>query len=365
VTRSLMFNPGPTNVHDEVRRCLLETDVNHRDPRFRDVLAQVRTGVVDLLELDDTHVCIPFAASGTGANEAVLAAVRGPLIVLVCGHYSCRLADIGERLGLVVERLTFDRWQGIDCDVLRRALEQSPPGATVCLVHHETTTGMLAPLERICALSRRHGATLAVDGISSLFGHRPASWSADVDYYTVTSNKCLESVPGLAFVVARRSLLEPPTTVSRSYYFDLRRQWLEMTSRGEPPFTQSYGCYLAAATALRRLDEETVAGRHARYSRLRDRLADGLATLGFEAIRLAGEQATWLQLYRPPPWFDYADMRSRLAERGINVYTDAATLQDGLVAFATLGAIEAQHVDALVEAIAGEAPVRRPSEACT
>ena len=353
----LLFNPGPTNVHDDVRRCLLAADVNHRDREFADVLALVRQGITQQMGLSASHDCIPFVASGTGANEAVIGSIHGTLAVLISGHYSARLADIGERLGRAVIRITSDPFAGVDCDALERSLAQSGEGTHVCVVHHETTTGILAPLDRIAAIAGRHGARLIVDGISSIFGHPREDCAPEIDYYTVTANKCLESVPGLSFVIARRSLLGSLPSRPSGYYFDLGRQWRDMEETGAPSFTQGYGNYLAAAAALRRLRAETVAGRSARYARLRDRLATGLASLGIEPVYPCGRRATWLHLSRRPLALDYGLLRSRLSQQGITIYTDARTLGQGHLYFATMGAIDDDDVDTLVNAIRQELPV--------
>lgn len=355
----LLFNPGPTNVHEEVRQCLLASDVNHRDRQFADVLAVVRDGITQQMGLSSTHVCVPFVASGTGANEAVLGSIQGTLAVLVSGHYSCRLADIGERLGLSVLRITSDPFAGVDCEALERSLARSAEGTHVCVVHHETTTGILAPLDRIAEIGKRYGARLIVDGISSIFGHPREEWAPDVDYYTVTANKCLESVPGLSFVIARRSILSDRRVRSSSYYFDLALQWRNMEERGAPSFTQGYGNYLAAAAALRRLGAETVAGRSARYDRLRHRLAEGLASIGIEPVYPRARRATWLQLFHRPAGLDYGLLQSRLSRQGITIYTDSLTLEKGFMYFATMGAIDEDDVDTLVNAIRDELPVCR------
>lgn len=82
----LLFNSGPTNVHDEVRQCLLAPNVNHRNREFADVLVLVRQGITQQMGLTGSHDCIPFVASGTGANEAVIGSVEGTQAVLVSGH---------------------------------------------------------------------------------------------------------------------------------------------------------------------------------------------------------------------------------------------------------------------------------------
>ena len=355
--RELMLNPGPTNVHDDVRQALLSPCKNHRDASFASVLKSVRQGITNAMEVSRTHTCIPFVASGTGANEAVLANVGGPIAVLVNGRYSERLARIAEALGMFVVRIVCDSLEEVNLDVVNARLAAHDDLTHLCVVHHETTTGTVLPLTEISRITETRGIGLIVDGITSIFGQDLGRSRGRIDYFTVTANKCLESVPGLSFVVARRSLLDHPGPQPRSYYFDLRRQYESMETLGAPAFTQSYAAFRAAELALQRLARETVAGRIARYKRLRVLLQKGLAALGIFAYPLPAErQSSWLQLYLKPPALNFINLHDRLLRRGISIYTDEETLSKGHMYFATMGAIDDDDVRNVVEAITEEHP---------
>lgn len=360
--RTLMLNPGPTNVHEDVRRALLAPDKNHRSAAFADTLKKVRNKIVQLLGLEATHTVIPLVASGTGANEAMLSRVAGPVIVPVAGRYSNRLADLAEHCGLKVIRVSCDPLHGVDIDILETAVRDHPEITHICLVHHETTTGVIVSLNAVVAISERYGVGIIADGISSVFGQELGSKAQALDYITLTSNKCLEAVPGLSFVIARRSLMEAATSTSHSYYLDLRRQWWHMETKNAPINTHGYAYYRAVEVALERLRAESVAGRCSRYRSLRDRLKIGMTSLSFTPLDAPpGLQANWLQLYRMPVGFDFTASQSRLADRGISIYTDDETLVQGNMYLATMGAIDASDVDRFLDELQADLSALRPT----
>lgn len=349
--RRLLFNPGPVSVAEDVRQALLAPDMNHREPVFVDVLRRVRDGLTELLGGLHDFTCVPVVASGTGANEAVIALLPDPILVLVAGRYSERLALISERLGLRTRRLAFEPLRGIDIQRVAEALDAGERFRSLCFVHHETTTSVLAPMREICALARSRGVINLVDAVSSVFGHEIDIEADSVDFITLTANKGLEGLPGLTFVVARRKLLVAAAP-SRSFYFDLHQQWNRMEQEGKPPFTHPAPLYFSTARAIERLRAETVAGRAARYRGNRLHLRDRLAAIGIPPYPLAAELCSnSLLLTHCPRDFAFDRVRDALGEQGIVIYTDQKTLDDGLMFFSTMGQVDRAEIDRLVRTI--------------
>jgi 2-aminoethylphosphonate-pyruvate transaminase len=137
------------------------------------VLSSMNDDLVRILGGRGTHECGPFVSSGTGANEAILNAVDGPLLVLVAEPYSQRIAAIAGRAGRPASRhtLEFPPLDGVDIETVARALAARPEVSHLFVAHHETTTGVLAPLHELGELCAARQLLLAVDGISSVGGH--------------------------------------------------------------------------------------------------------------------------------------------------------------------------------------------------
>ena len=346
----LLFNPGPTNVHAEVKAAMAGSDYNHRDPTFTSALTDVCRRLCEVSG-GSAHVGVPFAASGTGANEAAIGGLAGPLLVLNAGRYSERLLEIARRLGKDTSELLFDPFEGIEVPRVRAVLKQRCFKALV-YAHHETSVGLLAPMAELNRMAHEHGAVTMVDTISSLGGHDIELERDEVDICTVTSNKCLESVPGLSFVIARRSMVNALNHTG-SLYLNVSEQWARLQADGMPQFTFNPQLVFALSTALDRLHSEGgVEGRVQRYRRLKAKLRKGLQSMGFD-IDYSREnlEANILQCARPPKGFDYRRVRDEMYLRNISIYTDERALARGLVFFATMGAINEAEIAQMLEAL--------------
>lgn len=352
-SRRVLFNPGPTNVNEQVRHALSAApDMNHRELEFSDMLGRVLDGMTALASRSGAFDCVPFVASGTGANEAVVGTVRGKLLTLNSGRYGHRLTEIARRLGVECRELTFDPLLGIDVDGVRAALADDPTITHVAFAHHETTTSLLVHLADLCKLCRAYGKITIVDAVSSLFGHDIDLDRDGVDFCTVSANKCLEGVPGLAFVLARRDRLAELEGRSRCYYFDLHEQWRRTATQRVPPYTMPLYQLSAVDVALERLRVEGVLQRAKRYRALKDRLREGLLRLGLSTGNIDDARTSnVLQLIARPSGVQYPALHRFLKDRGYTIYTDELTLGLGYLYFATMGDLPPKAVDGLVSAV--------------
>jgi 2-aminoethylphosphonate-pyruvate transaminase len=349
-TRSLLLSPGPTNVHDDVRRALLEPDTCHRETAFLDVLERLDTNLVDVLGGCDTHAAIPFVASGSGANEAVISSIRGRLLVLVAGPYSERLIAMAECVGIEVTALRFDPMLGVDIQRVEEAVAQDDRITHLFVVHCETTTGVVAPVHELGRLCQEHEILLAVDGISTV-GAQPLHLQRDgIAFCVVSANKGLESVPGLSFVLARLDVLAALDGVSRSYYFDLHAQWRSLRDARQTRFTMATQLVHAAAAAVDRLRDEGYDQRVARYRRLRARLVEGLVARGLTVVPIPADRVSNLYvLLEQPGSISYAELHDALLDQGVTIYTDVSTVARGRLTLATMGAIDEADIDHFLE----------------
>lgn len=347
--RPLLFNPGPTNVAREVRRALGAGDFCHREPEFFSVLKRVNERIVRILHGEGTHSAVLFVASGTGANEAMLNGLKGRALLLDNGKYAQRLGDILDRYKIAYERIVVKSKLPIDCDAVERRLQDDGRFSHLVIVHHETTSGALAPVSRLGQVAKRSGVQLLVDAVSSLGGHSLDLQADNVAFCTVSANKCLESFPGVSLVIGRTTELSKLKGRARSYYFDLHRQW-EKTKNGETPFTPAVQLVMALDTALERLEEEGYDRRVLRYQRLARRMREGLSRLGLELELLPpDQQSNILTTLKMPPGFDYWALHDELKKRGITIYSDANVLAAGRWRVATLGSITEEDVDWFLE----------------
>ena len=167
----VLLNPGPAVVSDRVHRAVGGPDLCHREPEYSDILERVRRKLLGVAGVPDDWAMIMLAGSGTAALEGMTgAAVRPGKKLLVCknGIYGERVETIARRLGVPVVLVESIDTEPIDPAQVAAALEANPDVDAVAVIHHETTTGLLNPVQAIAAEAKSRGVLVLVDAISSL-----------------------------------------------------------------------------------------------------------------------------------------------------------------------------------------------------
>jgi 2-aminoethylphosphonate-pyruvate transaminase len=319
----LLFTPGPLTTSRGVKLALLR-DVGSRDGEFIAVVARVRESLLRLagVSKETGYEAVLVQGSGTFGVEATLGTAvpaDGRLLVLANGAYGERMGEIARRLGIPheVHRTREDHPVELPPEeFLERATH-------VAVVHCETTSGILNPVAEVGTVVRRHGKALIVDAMSS-FGALPLDFQdAGVDFLVASANKCLEGVPGVAFVIAERGALVSAEGRARSVSLDLVSQWRGLEANGQFRFTPPTQVVLALDRAIQELDEEGgPPARLARYTRNHRTLVGGMRDLGFETYLPPEFQAPIITSFRYPrdPRFRFEDFYSRLGREGMAIY---------------------------------------------
>jgi len=331
----LLFTPGPLTTSLSVKEAMLH-DAGSWDIEFNSVVAEVRDKLLGLTGLGRAAgwEAVLLQGSGSFGVEAVFQTCvppSGKVAVFVNGAY-------GER---IVQMLKFAR---IDHAVLASA-EDVPASAValeqlltedsaithVAIVHCETTTGILNPLEEIGRITRKHGKLFVVDAMSS-FGAVPIHFErCCVDFLISSANKCIEGVPGFSFILCRRALLSACEGYARSLSLDLLGQLKGFDKNGQFRYTPPTHTILAFNQALRELEEE--GGTKAREQRYRENhkiLMSGMEQLGFRPFLPAEVQSWIITAFRTPvdPAFSFQAFYRELSKRGFIIYPGKLTKVD-------------------------------------
>src|SRR5688572_23325189 len=222
MTDPLLFTPGPLTTSASVKAAM-QRDLGSRSAEFIELVARIRAGLLEIagVSQEKGYEAVLMQGSGTFAIEAVLTSVIPPdgrLLVLANGAYGERMLQISERLKIAT---TIHRWpenESPDPDNVRQLLTADPLPTHVAIVHLETTTGILNPIDELAQIAHEHACRFIVDAMSS-FGGVPIDLAAlSADYLVSSANKCLESVPGFSYVLARREALAETLGYARSRY---------------------------------------------------------------------------------------------------------------------------------------------------
>jgi 2-aminoethylphosphonate-pyruvate transaminase len=354
--KKLLFTPGPLTTSESVKQSMLR-DLGSRDREFLSVVSHIRRRLLELGHVvDGSYESVLMQGSGTFAVEAVLSSViprSGKLLVAINGAYGHRMAKIAKVLGISCEAIVFDEATPVLTKRVRAALAEDPAITHVGTIHCETSTGILNPVPELGRIVSEMGRVFIVDAMSS-FGGIAIDLAADkIDFLISSANKCIQGVPGFAFVLARRDLLEAAEGCARSVSLDLLAQWKGLESDGQFRFTPPTHALLAFSQALEELEAEGgVEGRAARYAANHKALMDGMTQLCFDAYLAPEHRSHIITSFRFPAHscFEFSAFYDRLSELGFVIYpgkiSDANCFRIG-----TIGHIFPQDIQALVAAI--------------
>ena len=353
--REILLNPGPVTLTERVRRALMRPDQCHREQEFAELTLAIKRRIEGVYDARPAHhAAVLLSGSGTCAVEAMVASLvprDGRALVAANGVYGERIAAMLNAHGKAHDVVRAEWLDGIDVGGVRAAL-QATRYAAVIAVHHETTTGRLNQLEEVGALCREAGTPLLLDAVSS-FGGEAIEWQRwHLAAVAGTANKCLHGVPGIAFVVADRELLQARRGASPALYLDLQRYHAEQDS-GFSPFTQAVHACFALDEALDELaDEGGWQARRALYRRRTAVIRDGLAAAGIQPLLAPADNASMLTAFRLPPGVAYATLHDRLKADGYVIYAGQGHLAGGIFRIATMGAIAESDLERIVREVA-------------
>ena len=352
-----LFTPGPLTTSRTVKEAMLR-DLGSRDSEFIATVRNVRQGILRVAGVtqEEGYEAVPMQGSGTFGIESVLASTvppSGKLFVLINGAYGERIDTIAKTLGVETVTLRYAEDTPPNPVDVDRILAGDPHVTNVAIVHCETTTGIVNPIEEIGHVVKKHEKTYFVDSMSA-FGAVPIDFEVcGVDYLVSSANKCIEGVPGFSFVVGRRDCLLATEGFARSLSFDLLAQWKELERSGQFRFTPPTHAILAFERALRELaDEGGVEGRAARYRANYDCLVRGMEEIGFEEYLPRELQGYIITAFRYPkhPNFDFESFYSRLNDKGFVIYPGKLAVAE-CFRIGTIGRLYDTDVTALLGAI--------------
>lgn len=350
-----LLTPGPITTTLSVKQAMLQ-DWGSWDGDFRAMTAQLCQRLVELIDGEDSHVCVPMQGSGTFAVEATLATLvpkDGKLLILMNGAYGQRMGKIMDYLGREYVALDKGDYEPPRAAEVEAMLAGDPAITHVAVVHCETSSGILNPVEEIAEVVAHQGRRLIIDSMSA-FGAVPISAKkVQFDALISSANKCFEGVPGFGFSLIRQSALEASKGNAHSLSMDLLDQWQYLAKTGQWRYTPPTHVVAAFLQALKEHAEEGgIAGRHARYQRNQQRLVAGMRQLGFETL-LSDE---WLSpiiitFFSPGHGnFDFQAFYDRMKARGFIIYpgklTEAESFRLGCI-----GQLYDEQIDAVLAAV--------------
>ncbi len=289
--RHFLQIPGPTNVPDRILRAMARPTIDHRGPEFAALGRRVLDGIRSVFMTE--HPVIIFPSSGTGAWEAALVNTLSPgdrVLMSETGQFAVLWRGLAERLGLRPEVIDTDWRHGADPDAIGAVLaeDRGHEIKAVCVVHNETSTGVVSRIPQIRRAldDAGHPALLMVDTISSLASieYRMDEWGVDVT--VAGSQKGLMLPPGLSFnAISPKALAASrQSSLSRAYW-----SWADQLTANEKgffPYTPATNLLYGLEEAIGMLHEEGLEQVFERHERHGAATRAAVAAWGLEVVCL-------------------------------------------------------------------------------
>lgn len=321
-TETLLLGPGPSNVPETVRQALAQPVLGHLDPRFLQMLEEVKT---QLRQLFQTENAVTFPVSGTGSAgmEACLVNLLEPGDTIVVGQngvFGRRIANLAERYGAIAIRVEQEWGRAMELDALAQAARAHKP-KIIAVVNGETSTGVYQPMHGLAELARECSSLLLADCVTSLAGSPVLidEWGVDLVYSG--TQKCLNVPPGLAPVsFSNRAVaaFEARKTPVPSFYFDLG-EILKYVDEGQAKrayhHTAPVGMIAGLRAGLQDILDEGLEARWQRHADASAYLIERLRSLGLEPLVPEAERLAPLTTVRIPEGVDEAAVRSQLLQQ--------------------------------------------------
>jgi len=310
----ILMGPGPSNIHPRVQMAMLAPMVGHLDPYFITVMEDTVT-LLRAIFRTKNQLTFPVSGTGSAGMETGFCNFLEPgdvAVIGVNGLFAERMVDNALRCGARVVQVPAEWGRIVEPEAIEAALKAEKRVKLIALVHAETSTGVLQPLDEASRLAKQYEALFLVDTVTSLAGHEVAvdDWGIDICYSG--TQKCLSCPPGLApFTVNEKALATVRTRKSKvpSWYLDLAllsTYWgSDRFYHHTAPISMIYAFYQALILVI----EEGLEKRIQRHLKNGQALKAGLEAMGLELHAQEGHRLSTLTTVRIPAGVD--DLRVR------------------------------------------------------
>lgn len=353
IKREILLNPGPSTTKDSVKYAQVCADICPRELEFGDLMEEIEKDLTVFGANHEEYTTIMFASSGTGADEAMISSCvppGGKLLVIDNGSYGARLAQIAKTYEIDTTVFKSSTHEPIDVDLLEDEFK-SGNYDTLAMVHHETTTGLLNPVEIICPLAKKYGMITVVDTISS-YGGMPMNFKEmGIDFASCTSNKHFGGMAGIGFVVCnRKELIKQKDWPMRNYYFNIYDQYRYFIETKQSRFTPPVQTFYALRQAILETKVETIEKRFERFLECWNILVSAIKEIGLEMIVKEENQSHFITAILEPNStnYDFDEFHDYVKNFGFTIYPGKLG-NIGTFRIANMGDIEPEEMNNFIK----------------
>lgn len=320
----LLFTPGPVNIEKNVRMAICKEDICHREIDFERLLQSIESKLLKLFEIKNifNYRAVVITGSGTAANESILSSVVGKknILILSNGEFGERLFNISNVHNKNTFLLKFQWGEKFDLEKIEACLKKNKIDI-VAMVHHETSSGMLNPLEEIGTLLKAYGVMYIIDCVSSSSAEVIDMEKCHIAFCSSSSSKAIGSYPGLSFVVGKIEEFEKLKVLpAKTTYLNLYKFYHFINTVSQTPNTPAVHLFYALEQALINILNKGVSSRCAKIKSRALLLRNGMLELGLEFLIDQKDMCSILTAVYLPSHIGMDIFRQKLREKSIIIY---------------------------------------------
>lgn len=320
----LLFTPGPVNVAKNVQMAICKEDICHRETDFDCLLQSIENKLLKLFEIKTIadYRAVVITGSGTAANESILSSVVGNknILILSNGEFGERLFNISKIHNKNTFLLEFAWAESLDLEKIEAYLQKHQIDI-VAMVHHETSSGMLNPLEKIGALVKANSAMFIVDCVSSAGAEVIDMEKCNIAFCSSSSSKAIGSYSGLSFVVGKTEEFEKLKNLPiKTTYLNLYKFYEFIKTLSQTPNTPAVHLFFALEQALINILNEGISNRYANIRRKANILRQGMLNLGLKFVIDQTKMCSVLTTVYIPSHINVSIFRQKLRNKSIIIY---------------------------------------------
>lgn len=325
VRREVLLNPGPATTSDSVKYAQVQSDICPREIEFGGLMEWCSRELTRFVADPEEYTAVLFGCSGTGADEAMVSSVvpeNGKLLVIDNGSYGKRLAKIAAVHKLDYDVFSSSTHEPIDLRQLETAMADGGYSHMAC-VYHETTTGLLNPVGDICGLAKKYGMVTIVDAVSAYCGIDMDLKKLQIDFMASTSNKNIQGMAGVGFVICNIRQLECTKDIPiRNYYLNLYDQYSYFQNTKQTRFTPPVQTFYALRQAIIETKVETVEARAARYTKCWEVLVSAVKRMNLKMLVPEAHQSHLITAILEPesPRYSFEALHDHAKNAGFTIY---------------------------------------------
>lgn len=362
--QQILLCPGPVIVSSSIFEAVAN-NIGHREEEFSELLAELNDKLLNLFEIRKKNNFYPLIITGSGtvANETVLSSIVGDRKILIIsnGEFGERLFKISKLHNRNTKILKFEWGEEINVEKVRKYILKNKVDI-VAIVHHETSTGMLNPVDKIGKITKELKNIFIVDCVSSVAAEKIDMEKWNISFCTASAGKAICSLPGIGIIIAKKSAINKlKNTKPRTMYMNLFNLYYYSKKNLQTPNTPAVHLFYALDHALSNILKKGVEEWRNEIKRKALIFRQGMSKMGLSFLIDESNMSSSLTTVFLPRRISSNKLRSALKEKNIVVYNGKGPLLGKIFQVGHIGEIKGGDIRLFLDSLRDVSDARNRS----